>query len=131
MLPAYSSSCHSSLLFIAPSERVGTKTNDARRPEEEEAFRDSPENAGRLLSGGGGAKERGAEARMARGTVKWFNEEKGYGFIEPDEGDEDLFVHYTAIEGTGFRSLEEGERVSYEPTRGRKGEEAHYVRKVE
>ncbi len=79
----------------------------------------------------GGAKERGAEARMARGTVKWFNEEKGYGFIEPDEGDEDLFVHYTAIEGTGFRSLEEGERVSYEPTRGRKGEEAHYVRKVE
>ncbi|MDP9480504.1 MAG: cold-shock protein, partial [Actinomycetota bacterium] len=51
---------------------------------------------------------------MARGTVKWFNEEKGYGFIEPDEGDEDLFVHYTAIEGTGFRSLEEGERVSYE-----------------
>ncbi len=68
---------------------------------------------------------------MARGTVKWFNEEKGYGFISPDEGGEDLFVHYTAIEGSGFRSLEEGERVSYEPTRGRKGEEAKNVRRVE
>jgi CspA family cold shock protein len=68
---------------------------------------------------------------MARGTVKWFNEEKGYGFIEPDEGGEDLFVHYTGIEGTGFRSLTEGERVSYEPGRGRKGEEAKNVSKVE
>ena len=69
---------------------------------------------------------------MARGTVKWFNEEKGYGFIEPDEeGEEDLFVHYSSIEGTGFRSLKEGERVSYEPGRGRKGEEAKNVRKVE
>ncbi len=68
---------------------------------------------------------------MARGTVKWFNEEKGYGFISPDEGGEDLFVHYTGIEGTGFRSLTEGERVSYEPSRGRKGEEAQNVRKVE
>jgi cold shock protein len=68
---------------------------------------------------------------MARGTVKWFNEEKGYGFIASDEGDEDLFVHYSSIEGTGFRSLQEGERVSYEPARGRKGEEAHAVRRVE
>ncbi len=68
---------------------------------------------------------------MARGTVKWFNEEKGYGFISPDEGGEDLFVHYTGIEGTGFRSLTEGERVSYEPARGRRGEEAQNVRKVE
>ncbi len=68
---------------------------------------------------------------MVRGTVKRFSEEKGYGFIAPDEGDEDLFVHYTAIEGSGFRSLEEGERVSYEPARGRKGEEAQDVRRVE
>ena len=68
---------------------------------------------------------------MARGTVKWFNEEKGYGFIASDERGEDLFVHYSAIEGTGFRSLEESERVSYEPARGRKGEEAHAVRRVE
>ncbi len=68
---------------------------------------------------------------MARGTVKWFNEEKGYGFITPDEGGEDLFVHYTGIEGSGFRSLKEGERVSYEPACGRKGEQAENVRKVE
>jgi CspA family cold shock protein len=68
---------------------------------------------------------------VARGTVKWFNEEKGYGFISPDEGGEDVFVHYSGIVGSGFRSLEEGQRVSYEPTRGRKGEQAVSVRRVE
>jgi CspA family cold shock protein len=68
---------------------------------------------------------------MAQGTVKWFSEEKGYGFISPDEGEEDLFVHYTGIEGTGFRSLTEGDRVSYEPVQGRRGEQAEIVRKVE
>ena len=67
---------------------------------------------------------------MARGTVKWFSEEKGYGFITPDDGGEDLFVHYSGIEGSGFRSLEEGQKVSYEPTQGRKGEQAENVRKV-
>lgn len=67
---------------------------------------------------------------MAQGTVKWFSQEKGYGFITPDEGGEDLFVHYSSIEGSGFRTLEEGGRVSYEPTRGRKGEQAAKVRKV-
>jgi CspA family cold shock protein len=68
---------------------------------------------------------------MARGTVKWFSEEKGYGFISPDEGGEDLFVHYTGIEGSGIRSLKEGERVSYEPVQGRRGEQAHEVQRVE
>ncbi len=68
---------------------------------------------------------------MARGTVKRFKEETGYGFISPDEGGEDLFVHYLAIEGEGYRSLEEGERVSYEPAHGRKGEQAENVRRVE
>lgn len=67
---------------------------------------------------------------MARGTVKWFSEEKGYGFITPDEGGEDLFVHYSNIEGRGFKSLEEGAKVSYEPARGRKGPEAQNVSKV-
>ena len=67
---------------------------------------------------------------VARGTVKWFNEEKGYGFITPDDGGEDLFVHYSSIEGSGFRSLEEGQKVSYEPARGRKGEQAENVRKL-
>jgi cold shock protein len=67
---------------------------------------------------------------MAQGTVKWFSQEKGYGFITPDEGGEDLFVHYSAIAGSGFRSLEESERVSYEPTRGRRGKQAANVRKI-
>ena len=64
------------------------------------------------------------------GTVKRFNQEKGYGFIIPDEGGEDLFVHYSSIEGSGFRSLEEGEKVSYEVGQGRKGPQAQNVSKV-
>jgi CspA family cold shock protein len=102
------------LPFSAPPSRVGIGTNEARRPKKRKKRIAAPpyESAGPFLFGGGGAKERGAEVLMARGTVKWFNEEKGYGFIASDEGDEDLFVHYTAIEGEGFRSLEEGERVS-------------------
>jgi CspA family cold shock protein len=67
---------------------------------------------------------------MAQGTVKWFNEEEGYGFIEPDEGGENLFVHYTAITGSGFRTLEEGERVSYELAQGQKGLQAENVSRV-
>jgi CspA family cold shock protein len=67
---------------------------------------------------------------MAQGTVKWFNEDKGYGFISPDEGGEDLFVHYSSIVGDGFRSLEEGAKVSYEPQRGKKGMQAQDVSKV-
>jgi CspA family cold shock protein len=61
---------------------------------------------------------------MAQGTVKWFSEEKGYGFISPDDGGEDLFVHYSGIEGGGFKTLEEGARVTYETTQGRKGMQA-------
>ena len=65
---------------------------------------------------------------MAQGTVEWFSQEKGYGFITPDEGGEELFVHYTSIEGRGFRGLEEGERVSYAVGPGQKGLQAQKVR---
>jgi CspA family cold shock protein len=61
---------------------------------------------------------------MAQGTVKWFSDEKGYGFISPGDGGEDLFVHYSGIEGGGFKTLEEGTRVTYETTQGKKGMQA-------
>ena len=57
---------------------------------------------------------------MAQGTVKWFNDEKGYGFISPDEGSEDLFVHHTRVVGSGFKSLDEGTKVTYERPKARR-----------
>lgn len=62
------------------------------------------------------------------GSVKWFNDEKGYGFISQDDGGEDLFVHFRALEGSGFRALKEGQRVSYERAQGNKGAQADKVR---
>jgi CspA family cold shock protein len=62
-----------------------------------------------------------------QGTVKWFSDEKGYGFIRPDDGSEDVFVHHTGIAGDGFKSLEEGDKVTYEVTQGRKGLQAENV----
>jgi CspA family cold shock protein len=67
---------------------------------------------------------------MAQGTVKWFSQDKGYGFIKPDDGGEDIFVHFSAIEGGGFRNLEEGDKVTYEVTQGRKGPQAVSVSKA-
>jgi cold shock protein len=67
---------------------------------------------------------------MAQGTVKWFNGEKGFGFIEVDDGSADVFVHYSAIESTGYRSLEEGQRVEFETTQGPKGSQAEKVRPI-
>ena len=67
---------------------------------------------------------------MPRGTVKWFDGEKGYGFISPDEGGEDVFVHHTGIAGSGFKSLDEGEEVTYEVAEGRRGLQAQNVSRV-
>jgi len=67
---------------------------------------------------------------MPLGMAKWFDSEKGYGFITPDEGGDDLFVHYSGIAGSGFKSLEEGAKVSYEETQGRRGMQAENVSKV-
>lgn len=64
---------------------------------------------------------------MATGTVKWFNDAKGFGFISPDEKGADLFVHHSEIQVSGFRSLKEGQRVSFEPVRGQKGMQASRV----
>lgn len=61
---------------------------------------------------------------MAQGTVKWFNGDKGFGFITPDEGSKDLFVHYSEIQGSGYRSLEENQRVQFEVGQGAKGPQA-------
>ena len=61
---------------------------------------------------------------MAQGTVKWFNEDKGFGFIAPDGGAEDVFVHYSAIQGNGYRSLAENQRVEFNDEQGAKGPQA-------
>jgi len=64
---------------------------------------------------------------MATGTVKWFNDAKGYGFIKPDGGGDDLFVHFSGIAGSGFKSLSEGAKVEFEATQGPKGPQATNV----
>jgi CspA family cold shock protein len=64
---------------------------------------------------------------MATGTVKWFNNSKGYGFIAPQEGGDDVFVHYSAIQGDGYRTLNEGQNVTYEVEQGPKGLQATNV----
>jgi cold shock protein len=67
---------------------------------------------------------------VAQGAVKWFNSEKGFGFIAQDGGGPDVFVHYSAIAGAGYRSLEENQRVEFEITQGSKGPQAENVRPV-
>ena len=77
---------------------------------------------------GRGLYIRQAEMRVAQGTVKWFNSDKGFGFISVDDGGQDVFVHFSAIESNGYRSLEENQRVEFDITQGQKGPQAEHVR---
>ncbi len=67
---------------------------------------------------------------MARGTVKWFSDQKGYGFVTPEGGSKDIFVHFSALQGEGFKTLAEGQLVSFDITQGPKGEQATNVVKL-
>src|SRR5690606_29315601 len=67
---------------------------------------------------------------MAIGTVKWFNDAKGYGFITPDDGSEDLFAHFSAIQMSGFKTLKEGQKVSFDVVQGPKGKQASNINKA-
>ena len=67
---------------------------------------------------------------MPKGAVKWFSDQKGYGFITPEDGTKDVFVHYSAIQGDGFKSLKEGQQVEFEITQGSKGPQASNVNRV-
>ncbi|MDA0237109.1 MAG: cold-shock protein [Proteobacteria bacterium] len=68
---------------------------------------------------------------MSTGTVKWFNDSKGFGFITPNDGGKDLFVHFSAIQSNGFKTLEENQKVSYDVTSGPKGDQATNIKSID
>ncbi|GHC18301.1 hypothetical protein GCM10010082_07100 [Kushneria pakistanensis] len=70
-------------------------------------------------------------SKMATGTVKWFNDTKGYGFISPDDGGDDLFAHFSEIQAEGFKSLQDGQKVSFEVTQGKKGLQAANIKAID
>lgn len=78
----------------------------------------------------GGERVLGNEAERIQGTVKWFNAEKGYGFITRDDGEKDVFCHFSSLQMEGFKKLEEGDVVEFEVTEGQKGPQAHNVVKL-
>jgi cold shock protein len=82
---------------------------------------------GFVLDGSCGSSPRTKEMCMAEGVVKWFSSEKGFGFITPDDGGKDLFVHFSEIQGSGYKSLDEGQKVTYEAGEGPKGPQATQV----
>jgi len=86
----------------------------------------SATGCGAAFRGAAGARRK--EFAVAQGTVKWFNAEKGFGFISVDGGGADVFVHFSAIEMDGYKALDEGQRVEFEVTQGQKGPQAEHVR---
>jgi CspA family cold shock protein len=83
----------------------------------------------RLISNGSTGEQKKGATAMAQGTVKWFNDAKGFGFIQQDNGP-DVFVHFSAIAGDGFKSLAEGDRVEFDVVQGQKGPQSANVRKI-
>jgi cold shock protein len=112
---------------MATTDSAGTGINPPSEPHErrEHAGRQCQQHPSRIES-------KAAEVlhEMATGVVKWFSDEKGFGFITPDDGGQDAFVHFSAIEGDGFRTLSEGAKVEYEPGEGPKGPQATSVRMI-
>jgi len=102
---------------------------DTESPTRYTAVAPLPLEAGRIGTAADRTEE-GIRDYMATGTVKWFNDAKGFGFITQDSGGDDVFCHHTAIQGQGFRTLAEGQKVEFDVTRGPKGLQAANVRPV-
>jgi cold shock protein len=112
----------------AGGRRGGLVTVGGLGPRAAWTYRDGLRSGFRVRDFGSGSSGRGAG--MAQGTVKWFNADKGFGFIAQDGGGDDVFVHFSAIQSGGYRSLEENQRVEFEITRGQKGPQAENVRVI-